>query len=266
LQSSHASIRLQRGSLIGAICILCVAGLALVSLMLTACSPVGSPSSNQAPPILLFNGSGTSPNDVAALEALLDEHRLSYVTADSRRLNAMPASELRSHRLLIVPGGNFEHMGNGLTSSAAASIRDAVHGGLNYLGICAGAFIAGDSPYNGLNLTEGVRFNFYALEAQNVRKAAVPITVAGSSTFDHYWEDGPELSGWGHVVAKYPDGTPAVVQGAVGNGWMILSGVHPEAPENWRHGMTFATLADVDNAYAVTLIDAALNRTRLAHY
>jgi hypothetical protein len=30
--------------------------------------------------------------------------------------------------------------------------------------------------------------------------------------------------------------------------------------------MTFFTPANVDNAYAVTLIDAALNRTRLPHY
>jgi len=68
------------------------------------------------------------------------------------------------------------------------------------------------------------------------------------------------------VVAKYPDGTPAIVEGMSGNGWVILSGVHPEAPANWRHGMTFTTPVDVDNAYAATLIDAALNRTWLPHY
>jgi glutamine amidotransferase-like uncharacterized protein len=137
---------------------------------------------------------------------------------------------------------------------------------LNYLGVCAGAFFAGNSPYNGLNLTGGVRFNFYALEGRNTRKAAVAVAVAGSSTFDHYWEDGPQLTGWGDVVARYPDGTPAIVEGTAGDGWVILSGIHPEAPESWRRGMTFATPARVDNAYAATLIGAALNRTPLAHY
>ena len=47
---------------------------------------------------------------------------------------------------------------------------------------------------------------------------------------------------------------------------MTLSGIHPEAPDSWRHGMSFATPAIADNAYAATLIDAAVNRKRLAHY
>lgn len=50
------------------------------------------------------------------------------------------------------------------------------------------------------------------------------------------------------------------VEGPSGNGWVILTGVHPEAPENWRRGMTFSTPASVANAYAGTLIEAALHR------
>jgi len=67
-------------------------------------------------------------------------------------------------------------------------------------------------------------------------------------------------------VGKYPDGTPAIVQGTSGKGWVILCGVHPEAPENWRRGMNFTTPASVANAYAGTLIDAALQGTWLPHY
>jgi glutamine amidotransferase-like uncharacterized protein len=137
---------------------------------------------------------------------------------------------------------------------------------LNYLGICAGAFFAGDSPYNGLNLTSGVRFTFYAIEGQGVRRAAVEIAIAGAPGRAHYWEDGPQLTGWGDVVAKYPDGTPAIVEGTFGDGWVILAGIHPEAPESWRGGMHFTTPASVNNAYAATVISAALNRTQLEHY
>jgi glutamine amidotransferase-like uncharacterized protein len=216
--------------------------------------------------ILLFNGSGTSPNDVAALERILNENHFSYTTANSRQLNEMSESEIRAYRLLIVPGGNFEQIGNGLASSTTANVHNAVHSGLNYLGICAGAFFAGNSPYNGLNLTSDVRFTFYAIEDQGIRKAAVEIAIAGSPSLAHYWEDGPQLTGWGDVVAKYPDGTPAIVEGTFGDGWVVLSGIHPEAPESWRRGMNFTTPASVDNAYAATLISAALNRTRLEHY
>lgn len=179
----------------------------------------------------------------------------------------MSESQLREYRLLIVPGGNFEEMGNGLTASTSTNIRGAVRKGLNYLGICAGAFFAGNSPYNGLNLTSGARFGFYSAEAQGVRKAPpVAITTADGQTLDHYWEDGPQLTGWGVIVGRYPDGTPAVVEGTVGDGWVILTGVHPEAPANWRGAIEFKTPANLDNAYAATLIRAALNREWLAHY
>jgi len=141
-----------------------------------------------------------------------------------------------------------------------------VHGGLNYLGICAGAFFAGNSPYNGLNLTSGVRFPFYAAEARGVRKAAVQITIAGSSPLEQYWEDGPQLTGWGDVVARYTDGTPAVAQGKFGNGWVMLLGTHPEAPDSWRDGLSFNTSGTAARAYAATLITAALTATPLEHY
>jgi glutamine amidotransferase-like uncharacterized protein len=244
--------------------ILAAASLSLLFSCLTACAI--RPTSSGLPAILLFNGSGTSPNDVAAIEKILNENDFSYTTANSRRLNEMSESQLRAYRLLIVPGGNFEQIGNGLTSGATANVRNAVHSGLNYLGICAGAFFAGETPYNGLNLTSGVKFTFYSLEDQGVRKAAVEIAVAGSPALTHYWEDGPQLTGWGDVVARYPDGTPAIVEDNVGDGWVILSGIHPEAPESWRRGLTFNTTASVDNAYAATLISAAMNRIRLEHY
>jgi glutamine amidotransferase-like uncharacterized protein len=168
---------------------------------------------------------------------------------------------------LIIPGGNFIDMGRSLNSSTAANIHNAVQNGLNYLGICAGGFLAGNSSYyNGLNLTSGVKFGFYSAEEKGIRKAAVAIAVAEAPTLEQYWEDGPQLNGWGAVVGKYPDGTPAIVEGTSGRGWVILSGVHPEAPAGWRRGMTFTTPAEIDNAYAATLIKAALNGTSVAHF
>jgi glutamine amidotransferase-like uncharacterized protein len=216
--------------------------------------------------ILLFSGTGTSPNDVAAFETILKDKQLTYSKVNSSQLNVMSESQLRGYGLLIVPGGNFIDIGNGLTPGATANIRNAVKNGLNYLGVCAGAFFAGNSPTNGLNLTSDVKFGFYAAEDRGIRKAAVAIAVAGTPTLEHYWEDGPQLTGWGAVVGKYPDGTPAIVQGTCGKGWVILSGVHPEAPAYWRRGMSFNTPASSDNAYAWTLIRATLNRESLPHY
>src|SRR5690242_17265367 len=132
--------------------------IALIAAAFGACASHDDPAAS----ILLFNGTGASPGDVAAVETILDANHLRYSTVTSRRLNAMSQAEIGRYRLLIVPGGNFVDIGNSLTASAAANIRNAVRNGANYLGLCAGAFFAGDSPYNGLNLTSGVRFHFYA--------------------------------------------------------------------------------------------------------
>jgi glutamine amidotransferase-like uncharacterized protein len=243
----------------------------LFALHLAGCDRPGASavpltSSGRVPAVLLFNGTGTSPNDVTAIETLLEKSRIPYSTANSAPLDEMSAARLRAYHLIIVPGGDFTRIGNGLKKETVAKLRDAVQHGVNYLGICAGAFFAGRSPYNGLNLTSGVQFGFYSAEARGIRKAAVSISGAGTSTLDQYWEDGPQLTGWGAVVGRYPDGTPAVVQGQSGNGWIILSGVHAEAPESWRGGMDFTTPVSVDHAYAVTLIRSALERRPLPHF
>jgi len=216
--------------------------------------------------VLLFNGTGASPGDVTAIEEILSSEHLDYSTVNSHWLSAMSEAQLRAYRVLLVPGGNFEKIGNSLTAEASTNIRAAVDHGLNYLGICAGAFFAGNSPYNGLNLTSGARFPFYSAEARGFRRAAVAVTAAGGETLDQYWEDGPQLTGWGAAVARYPDGTPAIVEGIFGNGWVILAGIHPEAPASWRRGIDFRTPVDKDRAYAAALIRAALNRESLPHY
>jgi glutamine amidotransferase-like uncharacterized protein len=237
--------------------------LLVLSFSMTACNP---PASNTVAPILLFNGTGTSPNDVAAVETILNDRHLQYSTANSRQLNGISPSQLMAYRLLIFPGGNYITMGKNLTADTTSNIRQAVEGGLNYLGICAGGILAGDGPHNNLNLTSGVRFDFYAVVNRGVHKAAVAIAGVDTPPIEHYWEDGPQFTGWGDVVGKYPDGTPAIVEGTSGQGWLILCGVHPEAPEKWRRGMTFATPASLAHAYAGTLIDAALYRKPLPHY
>lgn len=237
----------------------------LILVALTACK---QPAASARAPILLFTGRGTSPGDVDAVERILDDNHLAYATATSPQLNQMTTSQLMTYRMVIVPGGNFIDMSASLTPRTTAMIHDAVQAGVNYLGICAGAFLAGDGRgyYNSFNLASGVRFGFFSAENHGIRKAAVPVSGVNATPIEHYWEDGPELTGWGAVVGKYPDGTPAVVEGTSGKGWVVLAGVHPEAPETWRRGMTFTMPASVANAYAGVLVQATLNRTSLPHY
>lgn len=238
-----------------------VLGLVLIAVVFTACSR------HKNSVVLLFNGTGTSTNDVAAVEAILDNSDIGYSKANSSELNAMRPSELAKYRLLIIPGGNFIDMGKSISNGAATNIRHAVQHGLNYFGICAGAFLAGKSDYyNSFDLANGSTFKFYAAADKGISKTAVAISSPNAETLDQYWENGPQLSGWGAVVAKYPEGTPAVAEGRFGKGFVILSGIHPEAPERWRGDLIFKTPASADNAYAAKLINAALKGTELPHY
>ena len=137
-------------------------------------------------PILLFGGAGTSSEDVAAVETILGESHLDYSLMSSSQVNGMTEPELRSYRLLIVPGGNFLTIGRNLTPSAIAKVHDAVQNGLGYLGLCAGAFLAGRSThYASFDLAD-VQFGFYADINRGVRKAAVPISGPGTPTLEQY--------------------------------------------------------------------------------
>jgi hypothetical protein len=225
------------------------------------------PAIPAAVPVLLFNGTGVSAPDVSAIQAVLGNLKISYETADSNQLNAMSKQQLGGYKLIIIPGGNSITIGQGLSSDAASNLRIAVQQyGVHYLGLCAGAFFGAYSIYNGVDLTGGVSFDFYADELKGIHKEPVTISFPSSPALDVYWEDGPQLFGWGLVVAKFPDGTPAIVQGQSGKGFVIFTGVHLEAPESWRGAMSFATPTSVDLAYAGTVFQAALSGTTLPHF
>ena len=126
---------------------LLIAAITLIAFALAGCKNENESAiplaSKTIPHILLFNGTGTSPNDVAAVEKILQEQQLDYSTANSVQMNDMSETRLRSYRLLIIPGGNYIAIGNGLMPSTTTKIHDAVQNGLNYLGICAGGLLAG---------------------------------------------------------------------------------------------------------------------------
>lgn len=226
-----------------------------------------APAIPAAEPVLLFTGTGTSSSDVAAIEAVLTTLGLGYTTADSARLDAMSEPQLAGYKLLIVPGGNSIEIGQNLSASTAANIRGAVADyGMNYLGICAGAFFGASSIYNGVDLTGGVSFSFYQDEFKGIHIEAVEISFPSGDPMDVYWQDGPELSGWGQVVATFPDGSAAITQGSSGKGFVTFTGVHLEAPESWRGSLQFNTPVSADLAYAGTVFQAAFSGTALPHF
>ena len=168
-------------------------------------TPLAGSNTTSTVPVLLYNGTGTSLNDVTAVESVLSTLSLKYSTANAAQIEAMSESQLAAYKLLIVPGGNSIKIGNSLSKNATTNIHNAVsNDGLHYLGICAGAFFGGYSIYNGLNLTGGVWFNYYADELKGIHKEAVMLSFPNSPSMDMYWQDGPQLSGWGSIAPSIP--------------------------------------------------------------
>lgn len=236
-------------------------------LYLLICLFAGCRNNSTQPMILLYAGIGASSNDVKAVEKILKSNHLIYTLVDSDQLNQMNDTQYLQYKLMIIPGGNFIEMGGSLSLKATNTINKAVNQGLNYLGICAGGFLAGTSAYyNFLKLVPDVQFGFYAISQQGIRISAVPITEVDGRILQQYWEDGPEFTGWGEIISKYPDGTPATVQGNYGRGWIVLTGIHPEAPNQWRQNMNFSTSVHESHEYATRLITSALQKTALPHF
>jgi glutamine amidotransferase-like uncharacterized protein len=217
-------------------------------------------------PIILFNGTGTSPNDVEAIKNILSSNHLDFVLVNSDQLNRFDTNQLKQYKLIIIPGGNFIEIGKNLTAKTTRNIQTAVHGGLNYLGICAGGFLAGNTGNNSFNIAGNIPFKFYSAEDKGIRKTAVAVVNADGVTIEHYWEDGPQFSGWGQVVSKYPGGSAATVQGNYGAGWVLLTGIHAEAPESWRKEFHFSTSIAESHQYITKLIKAAMEKTAMPHF
>ncbi len=166
---------------------------AILLLAILAIPACRSSQRTDSPAVLLYNGEGTSKNDVRAIEKLIEECGFNCVSVGSVQLDGMSDRELSGYRLIVFPGGNYIEMGNGLTTDTTQRIRRAVSIGTNYLGVCAGGLLAGNANCNNFNLTNGVKFKFYEAVNRNVHKAVVSVVDANAHSIEHYWEDGPRF-------------------------------------------------------------------------
>lgn len=227
--------------------------------------------------ILLYVGDGAWSTEVTSLRALFAERGATYKEVSSARLNQMTAEEMAQYGAFVWPGGQGGTMSRSLTTSAKDNIRKAVRQyGVGYVGFCAGAFVAvaptpaaGQAPSYGISVVDGPELEYYYLEEELTRAGRSDIamtvhTFADGTSRDIVWYGGPMTPAIpGSVVAKYPDGTPAISQMWSGQGWVILAGAHPAAPQSFRdsNGLDDADGTDMDTAW--TLINAAVHQIEL---
>jgi glutamine amidotransferase-like uncharacterized protein len=222
---------------------------------------------------LLFAGSGTWGTEVSNLENIMDSNGMSYQVVTSSQLDAMSVDQIAQFGLLIFPGGSGGTEAGSLSAQTHANLREAVQvRGVSYIGFCAGSFIAqspapasGQDVSYGLGVVAGPELDYYYLENQGTDIAMTPLTFADGSTQDILWYGGPVTpSTAGGVIAKYPDGNPAITELWSGKGFVILSGVHPTANQATLSALGMSSTDGTHQDTAFKLLNAALHQQPLA--
>jgi glutamine amidotransferase-like uncharacterized protein len=141
----------------------------------------------------------------------------------------------------IQPGGKSRTALTAMTPKLVQSLKDYVFAGGGYVGFCAGAFSAtplvGTSSIPGLNIIPGKSILYRYRQAAGM----IPLQWNGKKRYV-YWEGGPYLSALNsnpqkekvEVIATYPNGQVATARTMYGKGRVFVTGLHPEAPQDWR--------------------------------
>ena len=218
---------------------------------------------------LLFAGTGTWSDEVAVLEQLLLAKRATYSKVSSAALDAMSVDDLAKFGVMIFPGGSGGAEAAGLSVDTHARLRQAVQQrGVNYVGFCAGSFIAvapapapdHDVSY-GLGVAAGPELQYYYLENQGTDIAMTLQTFADGTQADILWYGGPVTPDLpGGVIARYPDGKPAISEQWAGQGFVVLSGGHPAANSAMLASLGMQSTDGTHPDLAWKLISAALHQ------
>lgn len=222
--------------------------------------------------VLLFTGDGTWATEVTNLEGIFAANGATYQEVTSAQLNAMTESQLAQFGTLLFPGGDGSTEANSLTAATHELLRTVVQqDGVGYVGFCAGAFIAvaptpaaGQDVTYGLGIENGALLGYYYLENQGTDIAMTLESFPDGSTKDLLYYGGPVFPNTaGTVVAKYPDGNSAISEMFSGNGYVVLSAVHPTATLTTLSDLGVTSTDGIHQDLAWKLIYAAMHQQPL---
>lgn len=198
----------------------------LAGLLSAAPAPAGT--------ALVYDGPGICDG---CAEAAAEVARRAGLTPRLVGPAGLDARALAAAEVIIVGGGDdLTALHDGIGGRRLEMIADWVAGGGHYMGLCAGAYLAGrtvDDPGDvpGLDLFQGDAFAYspFAARVETVTWQGQPLRM--------YTQEAPgfELDDdfAGKIVAHYADGTPAALLVRHGRGQVALSGPHPEATADW---------------------------------
>jgi biotin--protein ligase len=91
--------------------------------------------------VAIYSGGGIWEDSVRAIEEMF--HWMNY-TVELVSAEYINNNELEAFRILCVPGGNMYDYAQDISSKGKENVRDFVHGGGGYIGICGGAYFAAE--------------------------------------------------------------------------------------------------------------------------
>jgi len=171
----------------------------------------------------------------------LREHQVSYQEVSAPDLNAWNEGELSRFDLLIIPGGYAPELTSELSAQTRERLRARVRAGaMGYLGFCAGAWLSISPPepdsisrYYGIGFIDGPILAETRMARTGQSVALVEAKLWDGSTRALLWWGGPvtpeAMGASDRVIARYPDGSPAISSLAAGSGRVVIAGLHPTA-------------------------------------
>lgn len=200
-----------------------------------------SPGSDRA---LVYRGPGSLPGCPESVADVLAAAGLCPVFVGPRERRRLDAKTLAGASLYVQPGGGDVDEAWPHLRAHADDVRRFVDSGGHYLGICLGAYLAGDDP--GFDLLPGSTDQYIGTRGASVRDesdAVVTVDWAGQAR-EVYFQDGPYVAlrgghthgagvGGFDVVARYDNGRVAALVCDHGRGRVGVVGPHPEATADW---------------------------------
>lgn len=199
-------------------------------------------------PVYIYSDDGVSEMGVQSLLLAVEQH----LQRPARLINAeqIIQGKLANSCLLVMPGGADLPYCQKLNGEGNRYIRHFIEQGGAYLGICAGAYYGcAELDFKGLNysvkgsrelaLFDGMakgslpQFTHGQLYDEGIQsKSMVEITLAEGGKTPFYYHGGccfkPNPTAAYRPLAYYPDGSLAIIEGQLGKGYYLLSGVHFE--------------------------------------
>jgi hypothetical protein len=245
----------------------------IVAILLGACTLQSPPPKTKSAPdqnagadrtdVLIYSGEGSWGDEVDSLAEILYEHNVTYVEWDEDDLNDASEKSLRQFSLILFPGGDSDLVTKYLKPETRDRIRKAVREeGTNYLGFCAGAWavVSPEKDNYGFRLVEGPYLQRTPYYKKGLEFSIANAEFPDGTRRDLLWFGGPVTPDIpGGVIAKYPDGTPAISEMYAGKGFIIISGLHPAVNKLILNKIELYNKQAIDPKYAWKLMNAALH-------